>query len=857
MELLERAEPLELLRGLVDQAVEGRGRIVALVGEAGVGKTTLAQALVETYANLRVLRGACEDLAIPDPLGPLRDLAREAGWDLDLGRHERPLALFSQALERFDRPESATLVVIEDLHWGDDATLDLVRFLGRRLRSTRILLLVTARDDAAPGRERLRRALATVPPDDVVRVAVAPLSLAAVARLAGAAGVNTAELYRLTGGNPFFVGELLRAGQRGGPPPSVRDAVLTRADRLPAASRRVLDAASILPGAAETATLRAICGPVADEGIEACIAAGMLEPRGDGCAFRHELARRAVEGALSPATRRALNSFALAHLQASDSVPIARLLHHAKGAGAADLVRSLAPRAAREAAAVGAHREAAAHYLAALAVPDAYPEAERLQLLEGCSYECFIVGRLAEAVRAQEAVLAAHRARGDCCAEGDALRWLSRLRYIAGDRISAEPLAHRAVELLAATPGPELAMAYANLSTLAMLANETDAAIRHGRAAVALAEQHDRPDILCHALTSMGAAEAWVHPERGLRHLARSREIALARSDSEEVGRAWANEACIEICRTSFNTAAELLRAGIAYCLEHQADGIATYMLAELADLLVRLGRWDEAAALARQALEAGNDNLARFVATVALARLHTRRGDGQVASLLADLERFLETGSESCRVNAYACLLAERAWLGAGDRAEALRLLDAAAALVPDAAMAADVIAWQRLLAPERPLPDSRTWPEPYRRLFAGDWQGAAEAWAAAGATFDEALALLEGGPQAQRRALARLESLGARAVAGHVRELLRRRGVAIVAEGPRASTRANPAGLTRRQMDVLRLIDQGQSNALIAARLYVSPKTVDHHVSAILDKLGVRSRSEAAAAARRSGLL
>jgi DNA-binding CsgD family transcriptional regulator len=146
---------------------------------------------------------------------------------------------------------------------------------------------------------------------------------------------------------------------------------------------------------------------------------------------------------------------------------------------------------------------------------------------------------------------------------------------------------------------------------------------------------------------------------------------------------------------------------------------------------------------------------------------------------------------------------------------------------------------------------------PPVYQAMIAGDWRTAAEAWERIGCPFERGLALAEGDLEAQRAALEIFEGLGARPAARMIREKMLARGVKGLPRGARASTRANPEGLTTREMEILRLLVQGLSNADIAKQLVISPKTVDHHVSAILAKLQVHSRSEAAATARKKNIL
>ena len=862
MRLLERDCQLEQLRTLLAKAGGGRGHLVALLGEAGVGKTALVETFAETVAEeARILRGACEDLSIPDVLAPLHDLAREAGWDLPqaLSRGRWRLPLFSEALRVFGLQERSTLLVIEDLHWADEATLDFVRFLGRRIRNTRILLLVTARSDQSVGQAHVRHVLAEVPPDNVARIEVPLLSDAAVAELAREQGEDAAALYGLTAGNAFFVTELLRAGSLGNTPASLRDAVMARAGQLSPEARDLLDVVSVFPRRVEAAVLEQLCDEKVVETLSLCIGQGMLVAAGDGYAFRHEIARRAVEEELPAARRRKLNALALAVLKRGGRAASARLAHHAIKAEDSGAVREFAPRAAAEASRLGAHREAAGHYLAALAHANTFDIAERVRLYEGCAFECHLIGRMEEALRAMGAALELHRASGNNRKQGDALRWLSRLSYLAGDRAAADDFGRQAAELLAPLPpGPELAMAYSNLAQLAMLAGEREAALTHGDNAIALAEEFGRADILCHALNNQGTAEQWRSPRRARQLLDRSLTIALEQDFQEHAARSYTNRGCVEVNTFGYSEADRFLSEGIAYCEARDLDTWRDYMRGWRAELLLQQGRWNEAAEEALRVL--GNDSatpLVRYPAAVALARLRLRRGDPTAGELLEELSAFLDKGMELQRLAPYACLMAERAWLGEGDRVAALGLIEKAEAIATDRAAAASVLSWRPRLAPESGMPTVDGAPEPFRLLFAGDWQGSAAAWFALGAPYEEALALLGGDAAAQQRALAIFEALGAGATVERVRGLLRERGLRPVARGPRAATQANPAGLTRRQMDVLRLLDQGCSNAQIAENLFVSPKTVDHHVSAILEKLEATSRGEAAAIARRLGLL
>ncbi|QKC85974.1 AAA family ATPase [Mesorhizobium sp. NZP2077] len=861
--LLERQAQLAQLDELLAEASRGRGRVAALSGEAGAGKSALVEAFTSRAGpDARIFRSACEDLSIPDPLGPLYDLAREAQWAMPQAvdaRQGQRLPLFSDAMEVFEARTGATLLVIEDLHWADDATLDFVRFLGRRIANSHILLLLTARTDRSEGQARVRRALGEIPSGSIARIDVPLLSEAAVLSLAAGAGRDGDAIYRATAGNAFFVTELLSAENETALPASVRDAVLARAERLSEGARSMLDAVSVFPRRADAWALQGLCGVAAAGQLAECVSNGLLDDLGDGYAFRHEIARRAIETMLTTSHRRAFNQRALTALLENASVATARLVHHAVEANNPQAVREFAPIAAREASRVGAHRDAAGYYEVALRQADALPEEERAGLYEHYAFECHLIARIDEAIKAQEQARALRQALGNTLKEGDSLRWLSRFAYLLGDREAADMFGAQAVALLETVPvSAELAMAYSNLSQLAMLAERLDETLSLGARAIELAERLNRPEVVCHALNNVGAAEQWLDLDSSRLHLGRSLEIALEENFQEHAARAFTNCACGEMNQLGYSRARSFLDRGIDYCVENDLATWRDYMRGVRAQLLLRQGCWDEAAAEALDVI--ANDRataLVRYPALVALSRLRVRRGDPSAEPLLAEMKQFLEKGAELQRLSPYAAVIAEQAWLGEADRDEALRLIGLAESLSPTRGVFAELAGWRRMLAPDVDPGDTTGMATPNRMLLAGDWRGAAIVWAELDAPYERALALAQGDEAAQREALEILEALGARPVANHVRELMRQNGVIRIARGPRRTTRANSAGLTQRQMEVLQLIERGLSNKRIADHLAISPKTVDHHVSAVLGKLDAVSRGEATAAARDSGLI
>jgi DNA-binding CsgD family transcriptional regulator len=860
-DLLERGEELAALDDGLAAVHGGGGRLVLVGGEAGIGKTALVRAFCERAGAARTLLGACDALYAPRPLGPLLDIAEQAGGGLATlaAAGTTPAALVS-ALARDLRRHPGTIVVLEDLHWADEATLDVVRLLARRIATLPALVIATFRDDELDRSHPLRIVVGELPAGGAVdRLAIAPLSAGAVAALAAMHGVDAAELHRRTAGNPFFVTEVLAAG---GPevPDTVRDAVLARAARLGGA-RSVLEAVAIVPQRAELWLLEALAGDDLG-GLEACVASGMLRAHGDAVAFRHEIARLAIEDTLPPDRRLHLHRAALAALSAAPgrSRDLARLAHHAIAAGDADAVLRHAPAAGEQAAALGAHREAAAQFERALRFADDLPSERRAELLERCAYECYLTDRIADAIDARRLALDEHRRAGDRLREGDTRRWLSRLAWFDGDNATAEDEAERAVELLEALePGRELAMAYSNVAQLRMLADDGAGALRWGMRAIEVAERLGETEILAHALNNVGTAEMHVSIPRGVAKLRRSLELSLEAGLEEHVARAYTNLGSSGVRLRDYALADRWLDAGITYCRERDLDAWLLYMSGWKARSDLDQSRWDAAAEAARTVLWRADVALpTRITPLCVLGLLRARRGDPDGWEPLDEALRLARATGELQRVAPAAAARAEALWLAGED--EPIREETDAALLLAlergDMWSIGELCVWRRRVGIDDAvaLGDSA---EPFRLELDGDWKAAERAWTAIGCPYEAALALATADDeQALRRSLSALQELGARPAAARVARMLRERGVRDVPDGPRATTRSNPAGLTARELEVLTLVAQGLRNGEIAAQLFLSEKTVGHHVSAILRKLDVRTRGQAASEAARLGI-
>lgn len=864
MTLLERAPLLARLGVLLDEARRGHGHLALLAGEAGVGKTTLLDAFCIEHPATRTLRGACDPVTPPRPFAPLFDMAETSGGHLRAALETGDRDTVIDAFASLVRPGAGTptLVVFEDMHWADEALLDLLRVVGRRVDRTSALIVVSYRDDEVGGHHPLRLALGDVPAQAAVELLVPPLSPSAVAQLARGSEIDAAELFAVTGGNAFFVTEVLAAGGST-VPVAVRDAVLARVRRLPAAARRVVEAAAIFGQPCEPAPLLRISGQDEDA-LEACLARGVLRIDHEAVGFRHELARRAVLDGMPRALRMALHRSALDALRegvaASDP---ARLARHAVGAGDISSVIALAPAAGRWAADLGAHREAVAHYAAVLRYRDRLDVASRATLLEAYALEARLVDDVPAARLAQEEALECWRRVGDRVREAECRRQLSTTMYFQGEVEGAMRAAEAAVTMLESdAPGtPALALALATLAQRRLQeGRDDDATLAWGLRAVELAERIGCEPAAVHALTTVAVTEIYLGRETGWAHLEESRGRAATADLKEEVTHAFVSLVETACDMRRHDVAAASLAEALPYAERHGLVLLHRFLLGRQAELALQRGEWDDARRESKALLDRTDcANQLRVRALTLLGRIRARRGDGDPWPPLD--EALASVGpwqlQELCPLRAAR---AEAAWL-AGDpgRAAGEAMLGLQLARQSSSTAApwwwAELAFWAWRSGAINELPEDI--PEPYRHAAGGRHAEAAAAWETLGFPYEAATALAESDDVGHlQTALSVLNDLGAAPMARRVAVRLRALGERRIPRGPRASTRGNPARLTAREVEVLGLVADGLRNAQIAARLVLSVKTVDRHVSSILRKLEVDDRDAAAREALRLGV-
>jgi ATP/maltotriose-dependent transcriptional regulator MalT len=856
--LLEREAQLAALASYAGEARKAQGRLVLVAGEAGVGKSALAEELQRGLPEAAWFWGACDGLFTPRPLGPLFDIAAKMGGELlELCRADAPRAdLFAALLRQVSEPGGLRVLVVEDIHWADEATIDLLRFLGRRIRDATVLLIVTYRDDGLSATDPLRIALGDLATQrSVRRVGLAPLSADAVRVLAGDQGLDAAALYRLTGGNPFYVTEVVASGMDE-VPGSARDAVLAQVSRLSASAREVLDAAALIGTRVELPLLTmatAVPSPAVDELLASGLLAGNGAGTGARLSFRHEIVRMAVAGAIPPLRCGLVHARILDALRDRGCDDDARLAFHAEAAGDGPAALRYAPAAARRAAALGAHREAAAQFERALRFSGGLDPEAVAGLYDGLAAELGLLDRWQDAAEALEQALGRWRQAGDRRHEGAALRRLSRTMWRLCRGREALAAAEAAVSLLEPLgPGAELAWAYVNLGSRRMDDGQYEVAVGLTRRAEVIAESLGVPEVLSEALNTQGCALAslggdWTGP------MERALELAVAEALQEQAGRAFANLHVLYCSELRFTEAEPYFTGGVAYCDENDIGTFGICLRGEHTCTLEMLGRWDESAALSRELLtRSGASPVNRINPLTSLGKILARRGEPGAQEYLDEAMRSADGTTISSHILRVRLALAEACWLQGRD-ADARREAELAAdvSMDDDAWERGMIAVWLRRTGSARPQRGELA--EPYRQQVAGDWEQAASLWTQLGCRYEAALTLLGSGQEAALRdALSIFTDLGAAAAAGVTRQAMRERGFRSIPAGPRAATRAHPMGLTRREHEVLDLIVDGRTNAEIAGQLFISAKTVDHHVSAVLAKLGVPDRNAARQAAR-----
>ena len=627
--------------------------------------------------------------------------------------------------------------------------------------------------------------------------------------------------------------------------------ILARRRALPA-TRHVLDFVSVIPSRAEIDLLRAHISSVADDVMPA-VETGLLTFDGRTLGFRHELARLAVLESLPLLRVQEVHRAVLTTLAEAPSKPgvLARLVTMPSAPQIRAACSGFAPQAAQQAAAVGAHREAASHYRTALAWTEGLDIETRAALLDQLGYVCHLTGDMLAARDARTEALGLWRELDDTRAIGRDLRWLSRLAWFIGDTEEAGRRAKESLDVLAPLgDDAQRGMALSNRSQLHMLAREHDDCVRIGQRAIDMARRLGSVEVLTHALNNVGTSRANAGDIAGRALQEESLSLALDHDLHEHAARAFTNLVSSAVHARDYLYARRWLDRGITYAVERDLESWSLYLLTARARLLAETGRWPEAEADAKRVIDSplgiavaripaltilgscgrGNVLTARSSCSIARWRSRSRRTS---PSVLCPSAR-LGPSSRCCR--AVPKRRAPRPTPGS----RSSRSLIAAGM-----ASCCGTCTGARPAAPTDAGSSPRRRPTTARTACrcAGSGRPPRRPGAGLGCPYERADALAGGDVAAKEEALQVFLSLGAAAAADRVRQDLRRVGVTRLQRGPRrapASTRRVSRGGSRRFSSCSSGFEQRTPQ--IGERLFVSPKTVEHHVSAILGQPGSR---------------
>jgi DNA-binding CsgD family transcriptional regulator len=867
--LVERDGELAALRGHWERASAGEGGMVVVAGEPGGGKSVLVETFVDQLdGDTTVLWGACDPLSTPRPLGPVHDVAAKLGAPVEtlLRDADQPHEIFAAVFERL-RAEP-TILVVDDLHWADQGTIDLLRFLLRRLRSCRSLLIGTVRDAEIGPSPELRSLLGDVARSpDAISVTLRPLSVDGVAELVAGRALDPARMHQLTGGNPFFVGEML--GHVGESLPiTVRDAILARTAELDSGAWDVLHLLACAPEAIPDQLLSVL--GVTLPPLRALDEAGLIKRGPRGVTFRHDLCRLAAVGTIPPGGEVSLHRRMLDALETWPRADPAVLVHHALGAGDDQRLCDHAAAAGRAAVRAGAHTQAAAFFHIALDhIGVARPESEA-ELLELLAHESYLIDRLDDAIAASERAMVMRARAGDVAGVSRNHHELSVYEWYNANRPAAEGHASKAIALLQEpgaqhgnTDRSQLGHTLATQAYLALQLNDLERA----RAIAAQADEvaaTANDDTLRLRLALIDGISILLADEQ----IGRDRVLSVLQPGvdhfDEIYSTGFSNLSYLDIEQRRLRDAAGVLEVSIPLTIDHDVAICHAWQLGSRGRLQLLQGEWADALADAEAVLATPSAPLARTWPLLVRGLVALRRS----GTPSPDLDRAWELANrfgEPMRQLPAAAALVEQAWLTglADDRIPACRALLNGTDRPGLQWGRGELTAWLQRFDRDQPAPavtdgDSANVAEPFQLQLAGAFEAAAARWDLLESPYEKALASIESGdPQLCRAGLDILDRLGADAVAAKLRRDLRVAGMTAVPAPRRATTRTNPAGLTTRELDVVRLLEEGLTNGELADRLFLSRKTVDHHVSAILTKLGVTNRRDAVRAARRLGVV
>jgi len=863
--LLERDVPLQTISELVQPTSFTEGAIALVCGEAGIGKTTFLRAFVDNLEdNITVRWGSCDPLTTPRVLGPFHDMARHFGSGVkEALENDRSFSkLVSELLEELQSSSTPSVMVIEDAHWADNATLDLLKCIGRRVSFLNMLLVISYRSDEINKSAPLHQCVGDFPQARLHRFNLAPLSQRAVSLMATAAGRSAEGLHLVTAGNPFYITEhLAGTPSNSSVPDSIQDAVGARINRLESAHKLFLETICVIPNKIDHTLVIALFDPYGPELVNACIEGNFLKADGEhSYRFRHELARL---GTLSRVPKFRQQEF---HKQIfillndlNQRATVDQKLFHADQAGLATDVLKLAQVAGRDAAETGSHAEAASHYATALKYIDIATDEVAANIYECWSYEAALVAIDDQTIQARHKALDLRKKLGHTNKIGENLRWLSRQHWYRGESELASRYIAQAITTLEQTePSAEQAMAYTLNSQIHMLNDRIDEAIEFGEKALKLEQQHPSPEIRIHALCNIGSTKLNCEDQSGLLQLKQSLELALQHDFHEHAARVYTNTASATVAGLDYSVAETAIADGIAFDTKHDLDSWTHYLIGLMAQLRMEQSRFEEAETIAAGVLRMENQTLLmKLPALLVHSRLMLRMQKPDASAILQKaLADSISVGEPQYMCPAHISLI-ELAWHqgideDAKQHIEKIRSINR---LPITTWSGAEIGIWMHRYGLSLPSMQASVLPLPYQLEIDGEYDKACDEWIAKGNPYRGAVCLMHSSnpnPEKQyQRALNLLEQCPAAGTIEKLRSLATKHELndlfATGKRGPRKVARQHPLGLTAKEQAILPHIVEGRSNREISETLSRSQRTVENHVASILRKMNVKNRMEA----------
>lgn len=851
--LFERDSEIETLNRAVGDLDSLGGRVILVRGEPGIGKTALiGQFISDIGDRAHVLLGTCDDLLTPQPLGPIWDIARQetsVARSLSDGDRRAVMEVLLDLLSRALRP---TLLVLEDTQWAGEATLDIIKFLARRIARTNGLLILTYRDSEVDASHPLRQVIGTLPPRSLIRMRLNRLSTEATAAIIGDRPFDLATVHSLTNGNPLFVTEVVSSGIEAAPT-SVQDSVLARALKVSEGARQILDLVSVVPGEADMSLISEILD-VADSQLDECVRQGLLRVHYDTVAFPHELQRRALESSLSSTDRRRLNALVLEKISANADPSL--LAHHAREAGDIQSIIAHAPKAARAASASKSTRESVAHFRVLEPYLGQMPISEQADILGDWALEEYYLDD-ASSLRLVDRAIEIRRSVGEDQALARTLTFAARI--MRSHLKNADALAYvadavRILEPYGATG--DLAQALSIRALINWLSYEDiPMALLLAKQATAVAVESADEIATLIALEIEGAIMYSGGDQRGMSLVEEGLRLAQRGRYAHEEVRALLNLASMSGDDRNIGRAMDFIRRAHDTAIRNEMPALEANARSMHSEYLLWTGAWLEAENAASESVDSSAESAT--LSWRVLATLQTRRGRSTARSALTRMWSLAQTAQQLTVMDPAAAVLAEHMWLTDQDDTKWKSDLRTVLAMGlqagkpwPSGAFAF----WMWKLGLLDAVPEGTA--DFYGWIISGDYDKSAQFWRKRAIPYEEGLALMHGSENERIEAVRIFEQLGATATATKVRRILQKQGVA-VSRGTSRSTRDHVAGLTGRQAEVLQLLAESLTNAEIADRLFVSHRTVENHVSAILMKLDVPTRGAAVDTARKLGIL